>query len=245
MTNTETRIVLVTGANKGIGRETVRQLAGKGHLVLLAARDRSKGEQATREMVKDGLNVEFVELDVTDPASVSRAVAEVEAKHGRLDSLINNAGIALEPFGTLTSAVPLATWERTFTTNVVGVVSVTLAFLPLLLRSKAARIVNVSSILGSQNLHADPNSPIFHFKAPAYDASKAALNSFSIHLAYELRNGPHRVNAAHPGWVKTELGGEGAPMEIEEGASTCVELATQGEDCPNGAFIHLGQSLPW
>jgi NAD(P)-dependent dehydrogenase (short-subunit alcohol dehydrogenase family) len=220
MTTAEPRIVLVTGANKGIGRETVRQLAAMGHLVLLAARDTQKGQQAAQELANEGLNVEFIQIDVTDPGSVAEAAAQVEAKHGRLDSLVNNAGIALEPFGTLASSVPLSTWERTLATNVTGVVSVTLAFLPLLLRSNAARIVNVSSILGSQNLHADPDSPIYHFKAPAYDASKAALNSFSIHLAYELRNGPHRVNAAHPGWVKTELGGEGAPMEIVDGART-------------------------
>jgi NAD(P)-dependent dehydrogenase (short-subunit alcohol dehydrogenase family) len=124
-------------------------------------------------------------------------------------------------------------------------VAITRELLPLLKKSQAGRIVNLSSILASNALHADPNSPIYNFKSFAYDASKSALNAFTTHLAWELRDTPIKVNSAHPGWVKTEMGTDAAPMEIPEGAKTSVELALIGADGPHGRFIHLGQELPW
>ena len=135
--------------------------------------------------------------------------------------------------------------QSIFSTNLFSVLAVTCALLPLLKKSPAGRIVNLSSILGSNALHADPNSPIYNFKSFAYDASKSALNAFTTHLAWELKDTPIKVNSAHPGWVKTEMGGEGAPMEIPDGAKTSVELALLGPDGPNGRFIHMGQELPW
>jgi NAD(P)-dependent dehydrogenase (short-subunit alcohol dehydrogenase family) len=117
--------------------------------------------------------------------------------------------------------------------------------LPLLKKSDAGRIVNMSSILGSQALHADPRSPIYDFKSLSYDASKAALNSFTIHLAHELKDTKIKVNSAHPGWVKTDMGTDAAPMEIPEGGKTGVALALLDESGPNGGFFHLGQPLPW
>jgi NAD(P)-dependent dehydrogenase (short-subunit alcohol dehydrogenase family) len=124
-------------------------------------------------------------------------------------------------------------------------VALTEALLPLIKKSEAGRIVNMSSILGSQTLHSDPKSPIYNFKTLAYDSSKAALNSFTIHLAYDLKDTKIKVNSAHPGWVKTDLGGDAAPMDIPEGAKTGVELALLGEDGPSGGFFHLGKTLPW
>jgi len=135
--------------------------------------------------------------------------------------------------------------QRVFGTNVFAVVAVTRELLPLLKRSPAGRIVNLSSILGSLTLHADPTSPIADFKSFAYDGSKSALNAYTIHLAYELKGTPIKVNSAHPGWVKTEMGGDAAPMEIPDGAKTSVALALLGPDGPSGRFIHLGQELPW
>jgi len=117
--------------------------------------------------------------------------------------------------------------------------------LTLLKKSPAGRIVNLSSILGSLTLHADPKSPIYDFKAFAYNSSKSALNAFTIHLAYELKDTPIKVNSAHPGWVKTEMGGDAAPLEIPDGAKTSVELALIGPDGPSGRFIHMGNELPW
>ena len=239
------RIILVTGANKGIGLETAKQLAGAGHTVLLGARDLAKASAAAEKLKGEGLAVEPIALDVTDGGSIERAVAEVEQRHGKLDTLINNAGVALEPWGSGTTRTPLSQWRAVFDTNLFAVVAVTLAFLPLLRKSEAGRIVNLSSILGSLALHADPASPIYDFKSVAYDSSKAALNQFTTHLAHELRGTNIKVNSAHPGWVKTDLGGEGAPMEIPDGAKTSVYLATLADDGPTGGFFHNQDRLPW
>jgi NAD(P)-dependent dehydrogenase (short-subunit alcohol dehydrogenase family) len=135
--------------------------------------------------------------------------------------------------------------RETFETNFFAPVALTQKLLPLIRKAPAGRIVNVSSILGSITLHSDPNSPIYAFKTFAYDASKAALNAFTVHLAYELRDNKIKVNSAHPGWVKTEMGGPNAPMEPSEGGKTSAQLATLPDDGPNGGFFHLGQPLPW
>ena len=132
-----------------------------------------------------------------------------------------------------------------FDTNFFAPIALTNVLLPLLRKSTAGRIVNLSSILGSLTLHADPASPIYQAKSFAYDASKTALNAFTVHLAYELRDTPIKVNSAHPGWVKTDMGGDSAPMEIEDGSKTSVALATLPADGPTGGFFHLGQPLPW
>ncbi len=241
-----TKIALITGANKGIGFETARQLAKSGGVhVLLAARDRAKGVEAALTLQGEGLDVEALTLDVTAAASIAAAAKEVEQKFGRLDILINNAGIGADDPSKKVSQQTLETWRKTFDTNLFAVIAVTQAFLPLLEKSDAGRIVNLSSMLGSLTLHSDPNSPIYDFKVPAYNVSKTAVNGWTVQLAYELRNTPIKVNAAHPGWVKTELGGPSAPMEIVDGAKTSVALALIGANGPNGAYIHLGEPLPW
>jgi NAD(P)-dependent dehydrogenase (short-subunit alcohol dehydrogenase family) len=170
----------------------------------------------------------------------------ISDKYGKLDILINNAGVASSD--GLQSRVSDVTDEdllRVFQTNFFSVVALTRELLPLLKKSPAGRIVNLSSILGSLTLHADPKSPIANFKNIAYDSSKSALNAYTIHLAHELKDTAIKVNSAHPGWVKTEMGTDAAPMEIPDGAKTSVALALLGPDGPNGRFIHLGSELPW
>ena len=160
---------------------------------------------------------------------------------------INNAGVGAEDGMFVLKAVETteAELQKVFGTNVFSVIAVTREFLPLLKKSPAGRIVNLSSILGSLTLHADPNSPIASVKTFAYDASKTALNAFTVHLAAELKGTNIKVNSAHPGWVKTEMGTDQAPMEIVDGAKTSVQLALIGADGPNGRFIHMGSELPW
>ncbi|MEO5755179.1 MAG: SDR family oxidoreductase [Chthoniobacterales bacterium] len=240
------KIALITGANKGIGLETTRQLGRKGFTVLTGARDMAKGISAVEELRKEGIDAHPVAIDVSDPASVKKAAAQVEKDFGRLDILVNNAGIMVDDTEKLASEQDLETWRQTFDTNVLGLIATTQAFLPLLRKSEAGRIVNLSSILGSITLHSTPGSPVYDSKKYAsYNVSKSAVNAFTVQLAYELKDTKIKVNAAHPGWVKTEMGGEGAMMEIEDGAKTSVALATAGADGPNGTFVHMGEPLPW
>ena len=239
------RIALITGANKGIGLETARQLGKEGVTVLVGARDEKKAQDAAELLRKEGIEAHGVVIDVDNSDSIKKAVTMVEHQYGRLDILINNAGVMFHGEDKSAGAQPLEVWRRTFETNVFGLVATTQAFLPLLRKSEAGRIVNLSSILGSMTYHSTPSSPIYGFHVPAYNVSKAAVNAFTVQLAYELKDTKIKVNAAHPGWVKTDLGGEGAPMEIEDGAKTSVALATIGEDGPNGGYIHLGKPLPW
>lgn len=239
------KIALITGANKGIGFETARQLARTGVHVLLGSRERAKGVEAALKLQAEGLSVEALAIDVTHLGSIGEAAREVERKHGRLDILINNAGVLIDDLSKKPSEQSLEAWRKTFDTNLFGLVAVTQAFLPLLRKSAAGRIVNLSSILGSNTLHQDPASSIYSFKAPAYNVSKSAVNAWTVQLAYELQDSKIKVNAAHPGHVKTDMGGAAAPMEIVDGAKTSVQLALLGEDGPSGAYIHLGERLPW
>ena len=239
------RIALITGANKGIGFETARQLGKQQITVLLGARDTAKAEAAATKLRSEGLEVHPLQLDVTDTVSIHRAAEKVATKFGRLDILINNAGVMIDDDTKKVSEQTLNIWRTTFDTNFFGVVATTQSFLPLLRKSDAGRIVNVSSILGSNTLHSDPQSPIYDTKLPAYNVSKSAVNAYTVQLAYELRDTPIKVNAAHPGWVKTDMGGEGATMDLVEGAKTSVALATLPSDGPSGSYIHLDQIIPW
>ena len=242
----EKKVALITGANKGIGFETARQLGRKGITVLVGARDRDKAGEAAKRLQAEGIDARPLVLDVTDSSSIERAAREVSQRYGRLDILVNNAGIMIDDRKRKISEQSLDIWRHTFDTNFFGVIETTNAFLPLLRKSEAGRIVNLSSILGSIEYHATPGSPVYESKeTPAYNVSKAALNAYTVQLAYELKDSKIKVNAAHPGWVKTEMGGEGAMMEIEDGAKTSVSLATIDENGPNGAFLHNGERLPW
>ena len=243
--NTSQKIALVTGATRGIGLETVRQLAEAGVHVLLAGRDRARAVDAALALQASGLPVEAIALDVTDEASIALAVEEVGRRHGRLDILVNNAGILVDDPALKPSQQSLETWRRTFDTNVFGLVAVTRAFLPLLHRSPAGRIVNVSSLLGSLALHSDPASPIYDFKVPAYNVSKSAVNAWTVQLAYELKGSAIKVNTIHPGYVKTDMNAGEGEIDIPDGARTSVRLALVGEAGPQGDYFYLDQMLPW
>jgi NAD(P)-dependent dehydrogenase (short-subunit alcohol dehydrogenase family) len=241
------KVALITGANKGLGFEMSRQLAQYGLTVLIAARKLEVAEAAATTLRNEGLKAEAIALDVNDRTQIQAAVEEIQARFGKLDVLINNAGVMLDGEWSISNAssVSIDIIRQTFETNFFALVELTQALLPLILKSQSGRIVNMASIEGSLSLHADSNSQIYNSKPFAYDASKAAVNSFTVHLAHELRDTPVKVNSAHPGWVKTELGGEGAMMDITEGAKTGVQLATLPDDGSSGGFFHLGQLVPW
>jgi NAD(P)-dependent dehydrogenase (short-subunit alcohol dehydrogenase family) len=238
------KVALVTGGTRGIGFETARQLASNGVHVLLAGRDRNKAVEASLKLQSEGLTVEAIALDVTQADSIAAAATEVARKHGRLDILVNNAGVFRDDMQRKPSEQGLEVWRETFDTNVFGVVATTQAFLPLLKVAPYARIVNVSSLLGSIAANADPDSPIYDFKVPAYNVSKSAVNAWTVQLAHELRDTRIKVNAVHPGSVKTDMNA-GGEIEVTDGAKTSVRMALLDESGPNGGFVYFEENLPW
>jgi NAD(P)-dependent dehydrogenase (short-subunit alcohol dehydrogenase family) len=242
------KVALITGANRGLGFETAKQLGQQGVTVILAARSLDKADEAASKLKEQGIDAYGLKLDVTDKADYQPAVDYIDNKFGKLDILVNNAGVGPKEWviGEIkASTTTTDELEYIFKTNLFSVVALTHALLPLIKKSDAGRIVNLSSILGSLTLHSQPDSPIATAKTLSYDASKAALNVFTIHLAAELAGTNIKVNSVHPGWVKTDMGTDAAPMEIVDGAKTSVELSLIGPDGPNGRFMHLGEELPW
>lgn len=242
MDNTTNKIALITGANKGIGLETARQLGAQGITVLVGARDKKRGEKAAQSLQSEGIDAHFLLLDPMDAPSVEAAAREVEAKFGRLDILINNAGTIVPADHAPSLSVATQALRDTYEINVFALHEVTRTFLPLLEKSQAARLVNVSSMLGSLEMHS--NGMLGDVKLLAYDSSKAAVNMMTTHYAHQWKDTPHRANTIHPGNVKTDLN-PGGEISLEEGAKTSVELATIPDDGPNGTFSHLGEPLPW
>ena len=243
------KIAFITGGNRGLGFQTALELKGVAKVVI-GSRELAQGEEAVKKLRAAGVDADVLQFDVTDEASQRAAYDYFNSRYGRLDILVNNAGVAGGVFpGTgpehRAADVPMDLLRKVFETNFFAVVSLTEKLLPLIRKSPAGRIVNLSSILGSLTLQADPKSPIYGAKSFAYDASKTALNAFTIHLAYDLRDTKIKVNSAHPGWVKTDMGGPEAPMELSEGAKTSAALATLPDDGPTGGYFHLGQTLPW
>jgi NAD(P)-dependent dehydrogenase (short-subunit alcohol dehydrogenase family) len=237
-------IALVTGANKGIGREISRQLAGKGVLVLMGARDRERGEKAVGELRAQGLSVELVPIDVTSDSSVNQTAGEIERRHGRLDILVNNAGIAVDWYPP--SQLTVDAFQKTVETNVFGVFRVTKAMLPLLRKSKHGRIVNLSSGLGSLARNADPNNTLAaRNMLLAYAASKAALNMMTIHFANELKGAGIKVNSANPGFTATDMNQHRGTRTVEQGAATPVRLAMLADDGPTAGVFSDDGADPW
>ena len=244
------KVAFITGGNRGIGFQTALDLKDQGIKVVIGSRDPDQGRKAVEKLRAAGVDADSIKFDITNEVDHQAAYDYFNSKYGRLDILVNNAGIAGGGFpGTgpehRAADVPLELLHKVFETNFFAPVALTKALLPLLKKSPAGRIVNLSSILGSLSLQADPKSPIYNAKSFAYDASKTALNAFTVHLAYELRNTNIKVNSAHPGWVKTDMGGDQAPMELSEGSRTSVELATLPDNGPTGGYFHLGKPLPW
>jgi NAD(P)-dependent dehydrogenase (short-subunit alcohol dehydrogenase family) len=234
------KVALVTGANKGLGFEIARQLGQQGVTVVLGVRDNAKAEEAAKKLKAEGIDAHAVKLDVTKEADVAKLPAFFESKFGRLDILVNNAGVALD-FGGVTRD----TFRQTYEANVIAPYFITEALLPLLKASPAGRIVNHSSIMGSMTVMSDPNSFSPEMAVPAYCASKAALNMLTVTTARTLEGTNVKVNSAHPGWVKTDMGSDRAPMEVLDGAKTAVALALLPDDGPTGGFFHMGENLPW
>jgi NAD(P)-dependent dehydrogenase (short-subunit alcohol dehydrogenase family) len=247
------QIALITGGNRGLGLQTARELGRLGIPTVLGVRDLAEGASAARRLESEGFVADIVHLDVADPATHAAAYLELEHRYRKLDILINNAGVWREsptssssvPDDNRTSSLAIEILRETFETNFFGVIQLTQRLLPLIRKAPAGRIVNVSSIMGSLTLHSDPASSIYPHKVFAYDTSKTALNAFTVHLAHELKDTPIKVNSAHPGWVRTDMGGELADLDISEGGKTSAWLATLPADGPTGGFFHLGQRLPW
>lgn len=240
----QTRIALVTGANKGIGLEIARQLAEAGVTVIIGARDPERGRTAAETLAARGLTVEAIRIDVNDTDSILAAAETIRERHARLDILVNNAGIVDAEDGPPTSASPEAA-RRIMETNFVGTLAVTQAMLPLLRLSAAGRIVNLSSSLGSLAANGDPTSPYYSARLIGYNASKAALNMLTVQLAAELRGTPIVVNSVSPGYVKTDLTGHTGFMTPEEGARLPVEYALLGEEAVSGRFVEPAGETPW
>ena len=241
------KLALITGANKGIGFETAKRLAEKNIKIILGCRDLEKGKNAIDKLSSTGIDADLVQYDAFDLDAPNKVFNYIEQKYNKLDILINNAGVLLSGnlFVTNSSTVSDKDLKDTFQTNLFAVISLTQKLLPLIKKSKSGRIVNVSTILSSLTLHSAKDSPIAPAKEFAYNASKTALNAYTIHLAIELKDTNIKVNSGHPGWVKTELGGPKAPMEVEESYKTSLSLATLDDDGPTGGLFHENDIIPW
>ncbi len=244
------KIAFITGANRGLGFETARELAEKGIHVILGSRDLNAGLAAAKKLSDRGFKAGALQFDVNDFADHKKAADYISKKFGKLDILVNNAGVALDVEDVSqakpnASSISMDVIKATFDTNFFAPVALTQTLLPLIRKSDAGRIVNLSSILGSLGLHSQPGSPIYESKMFAYNSSKTALNAFTIHLAHELKDTKIKVNSAHPGWVKTDMGGANAPMPLSEGGKTSAQLALLDDKGPTGGFFHLNQPLPW
>ena len=242
-----TRLALVTGANRGLGLETSRQLASRGVTVLLTARASERAAEAAAVLASEGLPVLWQQLDVTDADSIAAARRYVERTFGRLDILINNAGVSQMGSRCRASAIPLDIVRSTFEVNVFGLMAVTNAMMPLLARSSAGRIVNVSSVMGSMTLALDPTFGFW--RAPddlvaAYSASKAAVTALTLQYATELRDTHIKVNAVCPGYTATDMTGrQGRP--VPEGARIITEMALIPDTGPTGAYVNDRGPIPW
>lgn len=241
-------IALITGANRGLGFETAKQLLTLGYRVIITARNIEAGNEALTELKEVSEHAELMTLDVTSESQQKELAYNLKEKYGKLDVLVNNAGAYFELdggwVGNTALNVTQETLKQTFDVNFFSVVSLTQKLVPLIEKSENGRIVNVSSIMGSCGIHADLNGGMADVKPLAYDASKTALNAFTIHLAKALQHKGISVNSVHPGWVATEMGTELAPMTIPEGAKTLVDMAND-KSGSTGKFIHLGEELPW
>ena len=238
MASETNRVALVTGANRGIGLEIAHELARKGLHVVVGARDPSSADDAAAEIAKQGA-ASAVELDVTSDASASRAIHEILVRLGRLDVLVNNAGILIDS-GKTAATVSIEDLRRTLETNVIGAWRMTQAVLPQMRKQRYGRVVNLSSSMGQiAELRASGGS------WPAYRLSKTALNAMTILFASELRGEGILVNTVSPGWVRTDMGGASAPRSVEEGADTPVWLATLPDDGPTGGYFYDRRQIEW
>lgn len=249
------RIALVTGANQGVGLHVARALAAQGATILVGSRSLARGEEAARALPG---NARAIQLDVTDRGSIAAAVEHIRAAHGRLDLLVNNAaisntrkqqlGLSLAAYGEISQAsvVSLDEVRAIWDTNVFGVLAVTQAMLPLLRAAPWARIVNVSSGVGSLTTNADPSFAYRRMYTPGYAASKTALNGITLAMMIELEGTSVRVNLVSPGFTKTNLNGYEGTESLEDGSREVVRVALLGPDGPSGTYTRWdGATIPW
>ncbi len=239
----EGKIALITGANKGIGLEIARQLGEQGITVLLGVRDENRGREAAEKLQAEHINAHVVQLDVTNQATIDAAVNHIESEFGKLDILVNNAGVAID--NAPPSQLDIEVLRRTYDTNFFGVFALTKAMLPLLRKSDAGRIVNMSSGLGSLAQNTDPNWEYAQVKVLAYNSSKTALNAMTVQFAHELKDTPIKVNSADPGYVATDLNDHRGTRTVQQGATAPVRLATLPADGPTGSFFNENGVVPW
>ena len=237
------KVALITGANKGIGFEVAREMAKAGWTVLAAARNEELGKEAAAKLQAQGLDVHFVHIDLLARETAATAAETIGNQFGKLDLLVNNAAIVSTGDGP-PSKVNIEAMETVMRTNYAGTVAVTQAMLPLLERAGKAQIINVSSELGSVSLHNDPNWKYAPFKLLAYCASKAALNMFTVQLAYEFRDGKIAVNSVNPGYTATDLNGNSGTQTVGEGAAEIVRVALL--DPPvTGKYLETAGEIAW
>lgn len=244
MASTEKRVALVTGANKGIGFEIAKQLAEKELTVVVGSRDETRGVQARDKLVDLGLDAHFTLLDVTDATSVQAALGRITDTFGRLDVLVNNAGIQLDGQSGILELEPTLL-HNTLETNAFAPLLLSQACTPIMKRHRYGRIVNISSTLGSLAEIINPDSDYDAVKTPAYRMSKTLLNAITALLAKELRGSNILVNSVCPGWTRTDMGGPDAPRSPAEAAETPVWLATLPDDGPTGGFFRDHRPIPW
>ncbi|HSN20462.1 MAG TPA: SDR family oxidoreductase [Usitatibacter sp.] len=231
------RIAIVTGGNRGLGREIARQLMKADAFVVAGCRDKAKCDDALEFLRREGSNVDAFPLDVTDTRSVKRFVEQVDKHHGAPSILVNNAGIYPESTNARVVDTPTSVWRETFETNLFGAVRMCREVVPLMRKMRFGRIVNVSSGLGQLHQMGEGS--------PAYRVSKAALNALTRTLAAEVAGAGILVNSMSPGWVRTGMGGEDAPRSVEEGADTAVWLCLLPSNGPTGQFFRDRKPIPW
>lgn len=237
------RVALITGANKGLGKEIARQLGLLGYTIVLTSRDQKAGEAAAAELVAAGCEAQSVQLEVTNSEDIAKLSTYLKKAFGKLDVLVNNAGIALEWDGEPTNSEKI---RRTLEVNLIAPHAMTEAMVPLLSLSEDARVINHSSALGSIASAESSWPHVAQFMTVGYSTSKAGLNMLTLIQSKTLASKKIAVAAAHPGWVKTDLGTQAAPMEVDKGASTVVDLVTMARDrFPHGQLVHKGERIPW
>ena len=239
------KTALITGANKGIGKDSARQLATHGYQVYIGSRDEARGQAAVDELRASGLkDVHLLVIDVTSDDSVKKAFETLSTKISALDVLVNNAGVA-EAGLKLPLEESITEVIATYEVNVFGLIRVTNAFIPLLKKSLSGHVINVSSALGSLELLSNPTSPYYGFNCLGYNSSKSAVNQITISYAKALKEFGIKVNATHPGYVATDINGNTGTLTVAEGAKSTVDLVLQGADGPTGTFSDKDSKLPW
>ena len=244
MKDSDTKVALVTGANRGIGKEIGRQLAAKGITVIVGARDKDQGMHACDALKAAGHTADFQLIDMADTNSIADAVKNIKAGYERLDILVNNAGISIDSENDI-SSLEIGVLQNTLQTNAFGPLALCQACIPLMKVNHYGRIVNMASTLGSLAEIVDPQSPYAQVAVPAYRLSKTLLNGITAVVAKDVRPYNILVNSVCPGWVRTDMGGDQAPLTVEEGADTPVWLATLADDGPTGGFYRERQAISW